>query len=94
MGPPKLFSANVHVYTAAMERRPIAVFLAEERIGTGYIEKVNESSVKVNGPDGCHYFLRANCTFYALQQLCSNNEAAPIRNGFVSSEMKSTINPH
>lgn len=66
MKTPTLLSSNVHLYTAAMERRPIAVFMEDECVGTGYIEEINETTVRVKGADGSNYFLRSNCIIYAV----------------------------
>lgn len=55
----KPLTSNVHLYTARMERQPIVVFIGNELAGSGFIEDITESTVKVRG----EYYLRANCTF-------------------------------
>lgn len=54
--------ANVHLYTAQMERKPVAVYVADERVGCGLIEEITEDSVKIE--DG--RYLRAVCTIMNL----------------------------
>lgn len=55
----KPLTSNVHLYTAQMEREPIVIFIADELVGSGVIEEIADTSVKVRG----EYYLRANCTF-------------------------------
>lgn len=55
----KPLTAEIHFYTAMLDRTPIAVFIADELIGSGRIEEVTENSVKV----GKVRYLRKNCTF-------------------------------
>ncbi|WP_379161321.1 hypothetical protein [Paenibacillus sp. sgz5001063] len=55
----KPLTANVHLYTAQMERLPIVVFIGDELAGSGVIEDITEVSVKVRG----EYYMRAACTF-------------------------------
>lgn len=66
MKTPKLLSSNILLYTAAIERRPIAVFMDEECIGTGYIEEIDDTCIRITGADGSNYFLRANCTLFSV----------------------------
>ncbi|MEC0167872.1 hypothetical protein [Paenibacillus graminis] len=55
----KTLTSNVHFYTAQMERLPIVVFIGNELAGSGVIEDVTDTSVKVRG----EYYMRAACTF-------------------------------
>lgn len=55
----KPLTADVHFYTAMLDRTPIVVFIADELIGSGRIEEITENSVKV----GEARYLRENCTF-------------------------------
>lgn len=59
----KPLTADIHFYTAMLDRTPIAVFIAGELIGSGMIEELTEYSVKV----GKKRYLRESCTFkYAV----------------------------
>lgn len=55
----KTLTSNVHFYTAQMERLPIVVFIGNELAGSGVIEDVTDTSVKVRG----EYYMRTACTF-------------------------------
>lgn len=55
----KPLTADIHFYTAMLDRTPIVVFIADELIGSGKIEEITENSVKV----GKRRYLRESCTF-------------------------------
>lgn len=55
----KPLTADIHFYTAMIDQTPIAVFIADELIGSGRIEEITENSVKV----GKGRYLRETCTF-------------------------------
>lgn len=55
----KPLTSNIHFYTAMLDRTPIAVFIADELVGSGKIEELTEASVKV----GKARYLRESCTF-------------------------------
>lgn len=55
----KPLTSNVQLYTAQLERSHIVVFAANELVGSGVVEDITASSVKVRG----EYYLRATCTF-------------------------------
>lgn len=55
----KPLTADIHFYTAMLDRTPIVVFIADELIGSGKIEEITENSVKV----GETRYLRESCTF-------------------------------
>lgn len=55
----KPLTADVHFYTAMLDRTPIVVFIADELIGSGRIKEITENSVKI----GERRYLRENCTF-------------------------------
>lgn len=55
----KPLTADVHFYTAMLDRTPIVVFIADELIGSGRIEEISKKSVKV----GEERYLRETCTF-------------------------------
>lgn len=55
----KPLTADIHFYTAMLDRTPIVVFIADELIGSGRIEEITENSVKV----GKRRYLRDTCTF-------------------------------
>lgn len=55
----KPLTANVHFYTAQLERLPIVIFVGNELAGSGLIEEITPASVKVRG----EYYMRAACTF-------------------------------
>ncbi|RRJ55011.1 hypothetical protein EHV15_34720 [Paenibacillus oralis] len=52
-------TSNIHLYTAQMERTPIAVFVAGELVGSGKIQEITENSVKI----GDARYLRTVCEF-------------------------------
>lgn len=59
----KLLTADIHFYTAMLDRTPVVVFIADELIGCGKIEEVTENSVKI----GKRRYLRESCMFkYAI----------------------------
>ncbi|PAK55400.1 hypothetical protein [Paenibacillus sp. 7541] len=55
----KPLTANVHLYTAMLDRRHVDVYIADELGGSGRIERITENSVKV----GDAWYLRESCTF-------------------------------
>lgn len=55
----KPLTSNVHFYTAQLERLPIVIFIGNELAGSGLIEDISDTSVKVRG----EYYLREVCTF-------------------------------
>lgn len=55
----KPLTADIHFYTAMLDKTPLVVFIGEELIGSGKIEEITEKSVKV----GKRRYLRGNCTF-------------------------------
>jgi len=55
----KPLTADLHFYTAMLDRTSIAVFIADELIGCGRIYEITENSVKV----GEARYLRETCTF-------------------------------
>lgn len=55
----KPLTADIHFYTAMLDRTPVVVFIADELIGSGRIEGVTVNSVKV----GSRCYLRETCTF-------------------------------
>ena len=55
----KPLTSNVQLYTAQLERTPIAILVGNELIGAGIIEEITDISVKVRG----EYFMRDACTF-------------------------------
>ncbi|SDW22827.1 hypothetical protein [Paenibacillus sp. PDC88] len=56
-------TSDIHFYTAKMERAPIVVFIERELVGSGVIEDITETSVKISG----ERFMRGVCTFkYAV----------------------------
>lgn len=52
-------SANVHLYTARVERKPVLVFIGDELIGSGVIAEITENDVKIKD----EYYVREACTF-------------------------------
>ncbi|WP_433943628.1 hypothetical protein [Paenibacillus sp. SN-8-1] len=55
----KSLTSNVHFYTAQLERAPIVIFIEDELMGSGVIEDITETSVKIRG----EYYMRDACTF-------------------------------
>ncbi|MNI94221.1 hypothetical protein D3C73_1522850 [compost metagenome] len=55
----RTLTADIHFYTAQVDKSPIAVFIGSELIGAGTIKELTPDSVKV----GAERFMRANCTF-------------------------------
>lgn len=53
----KPLTADIHLYTAQMERTPVVVFVAGELVGCGKIAEITENSVKI----GDDRYLRAVC---------------------------------
>lgn len=45
----KPLTADVQLYTAKMDAKPIVIFIDQELVGSGVIEGITESSVKVKG---------------------------------------------
>lgn len=58
--PEKKPLSAIHLYTAAIERRPIAVYIDNECMGVGVIEEITESFVNIGG----EYFRRGVCSFF------------------------------
>lgn len=56
----KPLTIAIHLYNAAANQTPIAVFIGKERIGTGTISEVTEDYVKI----GEEYFMRMNCVLW------------------------------
>jgi hypothetical protein len=56
----KRISSNVQLYTAAIDRRAILVFLEGELIGNGPIDEITEYVIKIHGERDP----RANCRFF------------------------------
>lgn len=52
----------LHLYTAAIERRPVIVYIADEYVGNGIIEEISDLYVKI----GEEYFVRGACSFFLL----------------------------
>jgi hypothetical protein len=50
----------LRLYTAAIEQKPIIVYMANEPIGFGVIEEVTDQAVKIED----EYYMRDICTFY------------------------------
>lgn len=55
----KSLTSDIHFYTAQMDRTPVAVFVADEQVGSGIITEITENSVKI----GDERYLRAVCEF-------------------------------
>lgn len=55
----KPLTADIHFYTAMLDKTPLVVFIGEELIGSGKIEEITEKSVKV----GKQRYFRESCTF-------------------------------
>lgn len=55
----KPLTAEIHFYTAMLDRTPVAVFIENELVGCGRIQEITENSVKV----GDARYLRKSCTF-------------------------------
>ena len=65
----KPLRTELHLRTAALEKRPIVVFCGAELIGSGVIEKITDHAVMIRNkakPEQTEYYLRNNCVFYAL----------------------------
>ncbi len=45
----KPLTSNIHFYTAKMNATPIVIFVDQELVGSGVIEGITETSVKVKG---------------------------------------------
>lgn len=58
-----LLNTNLHLYTAAIEKAKIVVFLGYEMIGSGRIERVTEETVQIKG----ERYPKENCMFYAVR---------------------------
>lgn len=52
-------TSDIQLYTAQMNRTPIAVFIADVLVGSGRITEITENCVKI----GDERYLRAVCTF-------------------------------
>lgn len=55
----KPLTSALHLYTAQMERSPVVVYVGDERVGSGQIAEITESSVKI----GDERYMRQVCTF-------------------------------
>lgn len=55
----KPLTTNIHFYTAQMDHTPIIIFIGTELIGSGMVENVTETSIKING----EYYIKEVCTF-------------------------------
>ncbi len=55
----KPLTADVQLYTAKMDAKPIVIFIDQELVGRGVIERITEDSIKVKG----EYFMRGVCEF-------------------------------
>lgn len=56
----KPLTTDIELYTAAIEKRTVGVFIGKERIGRGIMSEITEVSVKIEG----ERFMRANCSFW------------------------------
>ncbi|MFF2886659.1 hypothetical protein [Paenibacillus sp. NPDC057967] len=52
-------SSPIHLHTAALDNDIILAFQNGELIGSGHIEEITDTTVKIGG----EIFLRDNCTF-------------------------------
>lgn len=58
-------TANVHLYTAMLDRRHVDVYIEGELVGSGRIYEITENSVKV----GDAWYLREGCTFKVAKNM-------------------------
>lgn len=55
----ELLSSDIHLFTAQMDKTPIVIFIDQELVGSGVIEGITETSVKVKD----EYYMRGVCEF-------------------------------
>ena len=55
----KTLTSDDQLYTAKMDAKPIVIFIDQELVGRGVIERITEDSIKVKG----EYFMRGVCEF-------------------------------
>lgn len=56
----KPLTADVQLYTAKMDAKPIAIFIDQELVGRAVIERITEDSIKVKGEYFMHGFASLN----------------------------------
>jgi hypothetical protein len=64
----KRVSSNVHLYTAAIDRRAILVFRDGELIGSGPIDEISDDVIQIRG----EHYPRANCRFFYPESRVGN----------------------
>lgn len=52
-------TTDIHLYTAQIDKTPVVVFIGHELVGSGVIEEITETSVKVKN----EYYMRGVCEF-------------------------------
>ncbi|MCM3130237.1 MULTISPECIES: hypothetical protein [unclassified Paenibacillus] len=55
----KELSSDIQLHTAMIHKEPIVVFNSNELVGSGVIEEITESSVKIRG----QYYYKGGFTF-------------------------------
>ncbi|MFE5321836.1 hypothetical protein ACFQ88_24370 [Paenibacillus sp. NPDC056579] len=52
-------TSEIHLHSAAIDRKPVIVFHGEELIGSGVIEEITDVSIKIKG----ERYMRQACKF-------------------------------
>jgi hypothetical protein len=56
----KPITSDIGLRTVMLQELPVIVYIGLERIGSGIIEEITETSVKIGG----ERYMRANCSFW------------------------------